>query len=141
MSMHEKTECIEVGARSHSEGIIADSIISVLNTLVRGVAKVVTELQSIHGELTLTRQAQEKQAEQTKRLADSQERLHGDVMLMNERLTDILRNVEGTYSATSVCRALTIRISNGLQAALPSYLDGAKESYKDVELFKDKLTV
>lgn len=111
------------------------------NLVLRAMAKGVELLESIHGEIHLMREAEEKQAVQMKRLVDVVERIEGDHLVDNELLSGILHNAEGIYSASSVCRSQTIRICNGLQAALPGYLDGVKESYKDLELFKDKFTV
>lgn len=111
------------------------------NLALRALVKIVESLESLHGEFHLMREAEEKQAVHLKRLADIVERADGHILECNEFLDQISRDINGTYSATSVCRAETIRISNGLQAALPHYLDGAKESYKDLELYKDKFTV
>ena len=96
------------------------------NLVLRAMAKGVELLESIHGEIHLMREAEEKQAEQMKRLADVAERTAGDNLVKNELLSDISRNTEGAYRCTSVCQAMAIRISNGLQAIFPKFKDSFK---------------
>lgn len=96
------------------------------NLALRALVKIVELLESLHGEIHLQREASEKTVSELKKIAVSLEHIEGDLLAKNDLLSEMSGDVEGIHSCTSVCRAMTIRISNGLQAVFPKFKDSFK---------------
>lgn len=121
MIENKNAECLQVAAQhsDNEQSNVHTTIISILSSGLRGLAKLVEEIQSLHGEMTLTRQAQEKQAEQTKRIADSLDRIQGDALTKNEILSELSRDVYGCHSHLAPMDSEVHRIVNGFQDLFP----------------------
>ena len=97
-----------------------------LNLVLRALVKTVDLLESMHGEIHLQREAQEQEVIELKKIAVSLERIDGDLLAKNDLLDRMSSDLEGTHSCASVCRAMLIRIPNGLQAVFPKFKDSFK---------------
>ena len=81
----------------------------------RGIAKVVEEIQSLHGETHISREADEKLVLQAKRIADSLERIEGAILITNEYLGDLSRRTENSEGHLAVIQTECSRIEYGLK--------------------------
>lgn len=119
---NEKAECLDVGVQhsAREQTTILNPIITSIGTVIRGIAKQVELSETLIGEIRLARQAQEKQAEQTKRIADNLERLQATADVKNEMVSEISYHVYGIHGNTAVLQPEVSRIVNGIKAR-PEY--------------------
>ena len=119
---NEKAECLDVGVQhsAREQTTILNPIITSIGTVIRGIAKQVELSETLIGEIRLARQAQEKQAEQTKRLADSLERMQATAEAQSELVSDIRYHVYNIHGNTAVLQPEVSRIVNGMKAR-PEY--------------------
>lgn len=81
------------------------------DVIVRGLAAIVKELQSIHGELTLTRQAAEKYCDMQKKTAEDVSKIENHIFVSNGMVSEIVESAKKTENSTFISQCELHRIA------------------------------
>lgn len=81
------------------------------NIIIRGISAIVKELQSMHGEVTLTRQAIEKNYELQKKTAEQISKIENHLFVNNQLTSEVSESAKKTANSALISQCELSRIA------------------------------